>query len=97
MIYIIIRINYCYIIVISGAEISKEGYEHALSIKLLIYENPQYQYLRPNIYLKFGYGSFQDYFSADANIVFLDCGIACKLNYNLILYYIIHNTYIYII
>lgn len=59
---------------VRGAEISRAGFEHALAAKDSIYDRP---HIRPAMHVKFGHGSFQDYFSGDADVVFIDCGLAC--------------------
>lgn len=59
---------------IRGAEISRAGFEYALAAKDSIYDRPL---IRPAVHVKFGHGSFQDYFSGDADVVFIDCGLAC--------------------
>jgi len=59
---------------VRGAEISRAGFEYALAAKDSIYGRP---HIRPAMHVKFGHGSFQDYFSGDADVVFIDCGLAC--------------------
>jgi len=59
---------------IRGAEISTAGFKCALAAKDRIYEKPL---IRPTMHVKLGHGSFQDYFSGDADMVFIDCSLAC--------------------